>query len=651
MATQQGAAPPAQQAAEPAGPGISGALKNAAFAWIAVQGVQWLVSGKKPFTPVTPPPAASSADTSSDTPEGVPKAGPAAPVNPGKGQSQQQQQQRPQQVQQPPLVPTWPHKSLLDIAIKLSPSADPLAVDLRDESFPGVTWTGVEWSNTKWSHVWETEWDVPEAVQHNASFYLDAFVTRTGLSPDPRDASYPGKGEVLHVRKPLIRYVPQKRVRATKNLLSGKPDDEDDKDEVESEEEFRNRPIVSAYYPNVTLELVGDPANVAYATLPPPVKQHVRIAREGAKTFDDKQAYFPILFPNTFWDLSSQLQPVNTTTKRLPLRVEFKPSSYFKFQLQSTMDEAFTKQSTSMGGSGGGELDEIKRILLETNPLLLITTVVVSILHMLFEFLAFAGDIAHTRSRKGLVGVSVRTILTNVFVQFVVLLYLIDQSEETNYMIILSSGIGLAIEAWKITKAVDIRVVPYPAHPLLPYKVEVHDKHVLNEDELRTQEYDKAAFKIVGLGTAPFLVGWTIYSMLYQSHRSWYSFTIQTLTTFVQMFGFVQLVPQLIINYRLKSVAHIPMKALFYKLLATTLDDFFSFIIKMPLLHRLACFRDDVVFVALLYQMWIYRVDPTRENEYGQKLTDEEAKKLLEAQAKKDRAHVEASAGETKKTQ
>lgn len=262
-------------------------------------------------------------------------------------------------------------------------------------------------------------------------------------------------------RAALIRYVPQKRVRATKNLLSGKPDDEDDKDEVESEEEFRNRPIVSAYYPNVTLELVGDPANVAYATLPPPVKQHVRIAREGAKTFDDKQvraslslacrpdplgltrglpsltagslvhslqAYFPILFPNTFWDLSSQLQPVNTTTKRLPLRVEFKPSSYFKFQLQSTMDEAFTKQSTSMGGSGGGELDEIKRILLETNPLLLITTVVVSILHMLFEFLAFAGDIAHTRSRKGLVGVSVRTILTNVFVQFVVLLYLIDRA-------------------------------------------------------------------------------------------------------------------------------------------------------------------------------------------------------------------------------
>lgn len=40
----------------------------------------------------------------------------------------------------------------------------------------------------------------------------------------------------------------------------------------------------------------------------------------------------------------------------------------------------------------------------------------------------------------------------------------------------------------------------------------------------------------------------------------------------------------------------------------------------MPLLHRLACFRDDVVFVVLLYQYYIYPVDKTRANEYGQKL-------------------------------
>jgi hypothetical protein len=65
-----------------------------------------------------------------------------------------------------------------------------------------------------------------------------------------------------------------------------------------------------------------------------------------------------------------------------------------------------------------------------------------------------------------------------------------------------------------------------------------------------------------------------------------------------------------------------PMKAMIYKTLSTVVDDFFayaphsianpsndlltyaecSFCIKMPILHRLACFRDDVVFLIFLYQ-------------------------------------------------
>jgi hypothetical protein len=31
----------------------------------------------------------------------------------------------------------------------------------------------------------------------------------------------------------------------------------------------------------------------------------------------------------------------------------------------------------------------------------------------------------------------------------------------------------------------------------------------------------------------------------------------------------------------------------------------YSFCIKMPFLHRLACFRDDVVFLVFLYQVWL----------------------------------------------
>lgn len=76
--------------------------------------------------------------------------------------------------------------------------------------------------------------------------------------------------------------------------------------------------------------------------------------------------------------------------------------------------------------------------------------------------------------------------------------------------------------------------------------------------------------------------------------------------------------PQLFINWKLKSVAHIPWRAFIYKALNTIIDDLFAFIIKMPTLHRLACFRDDLIFVIYLYQRWIYPVDKSRPNEFGQ---------------------------------
>jgi len=42
-------------------------------------------------------------------------------------------------------------------------------------------------------------------------------------------------------------------------------------------------------------------------------------------------------------------------------------------------------------------------------------------------------------------------------------------------------------------------------------------------------------------------------------------------------------------------------------------------------MHRLSCFRDDVIFLIFLYQKWIYRTDYTRVNEYGFKKKDEAA--------------------------
>ena len=150
----------------------------------------------------------------------------------------------------------------------------------------------------------------------------------------------------------------------------------------------------------------------------------------------------------------------------------------------------------------------------------------------------------HWRDNKNLAGVSVGTILTNVFVQLIILLYLLDSREDTSWTVLLGQGAGMAIEAWKLTKAVTVAIIRTPQNEksfwrFLPFKLDIKDKDVLLEEEKQTQEYDRLAFKYVGMAASPLLVGYTIYSALYQTHKGWWSFIIGTLCSFVYTFGFV----------------------------------------------------------------------------------------------------------------
>ncbi len=58
--------------------------------------------------------------------------------------------------------------------------------------------------------------------------------------------------------------------------------------------------------------------------------------------------------------------------------------------------------------------------------------------------------------------------------------------------------------------------------------------------------------------------------------------------------GFIMMTPQLFINYKLKSVAHLPWRMMSYKFLNTFIDDIFAFVIKMPTMYRIGCLRDGM---------------------------------------------------------
>lgn len=65
-------------------------------------------------------------------------------------------------------------------------------------------------------------------------------------------------------------------------------------------------------------------------------------------------------------------------------------------------------------------------------------------------------DIQFWNKNKSMEGLSAKSVVLNFVCQLIVFLYLLDN--DTSWMILASSGIGVCIEFWKIGKAMHIEV-------------------------------------------------------------------------------------------------------------------------------------------------------------------------------------------------
>ncbi|RYP79957.1 hypothetical protein DL770_006432 [Monosporascus sp. CRB-9-2] len=539
------------------------------------------------------------------------------------------------------LAPIWPTDSTVDIVVTLSDSFIPVKIASVPEQYVALRETGYKLGNSSEKRIAETTFDVPASVQKNGTLWGHFYVGLTGANLDPKEPNF-DPATAFHFAHPLTQYIPRKKVAKTRNLLEGK--------EVEHEEEPEDLtpgPIIAnCYHPNTSLSFVPDLGILDYPTMHPATRQFLNVERTGARDGSGQNSwYYPVLFVNSFWQLKSHMTVLNETVKTLPMRVDLTNMAYWKFNTMAAIEMSSRQQAHQAafggplpGGGDGSEIEMIKEIFIDTNPYLLGVTAVVSVAHIILEMLAFGSDIAHYRKKKDNVGISVRSILANVFMQTVIFLYLVDNSQNTSWMILGSQGIGIFIELWKITTVVDVRIRPSPPGSLIPYRISFEDKYKLSETEEKTKEYDEIAFKYMYIAGVPLLVAYAIYSLVYDTHKSWYSYIITTLVGSVYAYGFLMMVPSLYINYRLKSVAHMPAKAMMYKFLNTFIDDLFAFTIKMPFLHRLATFRDDIIFFIYLYQRWAYKTDYSRVNEFGQGGEDEpkeEVKAIPETQEEK----------------
>jgi hypothetical protein len=293
------------------------------------------------------------------------------------------------------VAPIWPTNSSLDISIYTSPylRMPPLSslpegsLVLEEKDFIIGDWEE--------NREVDTTIKVPKEVQNNGTFWAHFYVALAGHQLDPSAQDY-SRSSAVHFVRPLNQYLPKKKVRKLKNLLGSGEEDGEEEEEVDTGVQF-----ASYYHPNFTVSVIPDSGTLNYQTAHPAVRQYVQLESTGARDSTGQHGwYYPILFLNSFWQLRNHMTELNSTVETLPLRISLNNLKNWKFSLYATMDEGMKqtqRQAASGGsmpaGSDGSELETFKEVLLDTNIYLLTTTGIVTVLHMVFEGLAFKNDI------------------------------------------------------------------------------------------------------------------------------------------------------------------------------------------------------------------------------------------------------------------
>lgn len=295
------------------------------------------------------------------------------------------------------IAPIWPDDSKFDLTIVVSPTFVHESIAKVPKERVVVQETAFRFGDKKDKRVIDTNFILPKEIQNNGTLWGHFYIGLTGSKLDPSVKGY-NASQAYHFARPLTQYLLKKKTKVLKNLLSAA-----NVTEVVEEEEIPSGPIIKSFYhPNFTMSFVPETGVMVYPTMHPAAKQYTHLEATGARDATGQNGwYYPVFFVNTFWQLRTHMMELNDTVTTLPFHVDLNNQANWLFSIIASVDEGNKNTQRQIanggpmpaGGGDGSEFEMVKEILLDTNAYLLATTIVVSMLHMLFEMLAFKSDI------------------------------------------------------------------------------------------------------------------------------------------------------------------------------------------------------------------------------------------------------------------
>jgi len=397
--------------------------------------------------------------------------------------------------------------------------------------------------------------------------------------------------------------------------------------EVESLFKREQAPLYPHLIPNVKISLGAD-AEEYDARYPAPLLYNEMFFGKGEimpwerpvrydviKTFAGGLRYVPPLaidhfgIQKRYWRLLDS----NASKADPSVPVEIEVNSMLRYSFVQTIKQSldvyihmgFTEQ----------DLDDVQDWLFRHPLHILALMQAIGFVQMILTTMAFKNDISFFKGRSDYRGLSSRTLATDTMQEIIIFLYLYD-FDQISRIILAQVGSSAVIGAWKFMRVARLGIVW--SH-MLPW-ISSNRASLAGKDEQSTDEIDARGMFYLKIVLYPLSAAWGLYNIYNYTYKSWWSWLVSSMADFAYTFGFINMMPQIFINYKLKSVAHMPWRVLMYKFFNTFIDDVFAFFIMsdyMSAKHRWMTLRDDIVFFVFLYQLYLYKVDSKRADEFG----------------------------------